>query len=402
MKIYDLNQKKILMIITTILIARQAYAIEDSMYQCLDAIELAERFEIHANRATYMMDQFKTTTFEGKTMTWDEIEGELTKAGYTDGVTHANPGPEQKNEMDVKKANALKNPRIARLAGKYEREYRSKASFERNLREQDTLLSKTFTFHENRGGAHLITGVQRVDTREDGLSPVRPYGLLATRAKADGQYLYLLTKEGVRRVKASDKAATGNNRYFIALKRLADGDSPRGEFPKIDVIKLNGTNVTSNWPSDTESKAAGVEPFAVLDEPAKVASKFGTKLTIIDTSKLPLNEEISADSKAVFKEELLNIMGKIVSSHDNQMAYLTKLTPAQKERIQKDWNFDERKLSEVYTERYATALQKCADLNIGLTDDALGTIAKISANQRKRFPSEQPGGKQAEPSLGVQ
>ena len=387
---------------TTITLS-QAQAFENPMYQCLDAVELSERFEIHSNQATYMMDQFKVTTFEGKKMTWSEIEDELRKSGYTDGVIHANPSAEEKAELEAKKAKALKDPRIAKLANKYETEYRSKEHFDQRVKEQDALLSKTYSFHKNRGGARLLQGIQDSDQREDKLSPVRPYGLMATRTKPDGQYLYILTKEGPRRIKVSDKPETGGNRFVVALKRLGDPEpSDKKGFPKVDIVKLNGSDVTPNWPSDTELKAAGVDPFSLYDDPAAYAKKLGKKLTVIDLAKLPLDEEISADAKAVFKEEFAKIIGKVVSSHDNQMSYLKKIDDAQKNRIKKDWNFDERRLSEIYTERYTTALKKCADLTIGVTNDALAAIDKIGANQQQYFGSKQPTVQQAAPVKAVQ
>jgi len=384
--------RKIGAVLLLLLSATLANATDNSMYQCLDAIEWAERFEIHSNQATYMMEEIKATTFEGQQMTWTEIEEELIKAGYKDYINHANQSPEETAEFDARRALALKVPRIAKLAKKWESEYNSREAFERRAKEQDDLMSRTYTFHRSREGARLLTGIQGFDQRDDSLSPIRPYGLLATRTKTDGQYLYILTREGVRRVKVSDSAETGNHRYVVALKRVNEARlfSESG-YSKTAVIALNGDSIQSKWPNKEEREAAGVKGIDIVNGTATFAEKLGANFTLIDYSTAPLNSEISGDANTVFKEELAQIISNVVSAHENQMSYLTGLDDAQKNRISADWQKDEKWLSEFYTGRYTTALQKCADLNIGITTEALNAVEKVRANQQRFFSFEQVG-----------
>jgi hypothetical protein len=362
-----------------------ASADENKMYQCLDAIEGAERFEIHTTQAPFMRDLFKKTTFEGKTMSWFDVQEKLIKAGYMEYVTHVNPTATEKKELDAKKKKSLQDPEIAKLAKKWEAEYDSQKAHEKFYKEQDALLKKTYTFAPGREDSSLVTGIQDFDRRDDSLSPVRPYGLLATRAKGDGQYVYLLTKEGVRRIKVSS-STDGNDRVFLAFKRLEDQKPfEKDGYPKTDVVSLSGNTVKSNWPSEAESKKAGVDSFAMLDNPAQTAKKFGNNFVVIDYAKAPLTPEISSDAEQVFKEELTRTVKEVVASHKAQMEYLTHLDSNQKDLIQKDWKFKDSDLADFYTKRYDTALKSCDSLNVG-SDDA---ATQILNNEHSVFPVTQ-------------
>ncbi len=365
----------------------QAISDEDKTYQCLDAIEANERFEIHSHRLTNIL--YKSTSFEGKQMKWYEIENELRDANYLSFQDVSNPNPAQAREIQRRQAKAIRNPRIAKLAVKYNQEFKN---LESPLRKKEfsysqDLLGKTFTFHDARGGAHIITGNDYDRQRQDELSPVRPFGLLASRETSEGKFLYLLTAEGVRKAKIT------SNKVVVGMKRVKDEAErpfrPLG-FPQASVFRIDGENVRYDFPSEDELKAAKLHFMDFRDNSADMAKKTGREFVAMDYSVLPLNDQIKQEAKEVFREELARIIKETITSHDNQMAFLKHMDSDTKDLIKLDWDLDEKGLGEIYTKRYVAALQKCAELDIGVSSEAATAVASIQSNQQKYFPEGNP------------
>jgi len=332
----------------------QAHIHTDPYYKCLKALILAEQFESQS----YSYNIFEYILVDGKPKNIIDINKELKERELCDLDATCRM---------TKKSNGFFGSDVKpTLAKREELVKQHNDLIDKRDQSLDLLMKRTYTFDSSHEGSRFFTG--------------SPPKVLATRSKEDGQYLYFLTKNGARMIKASD-AKKPYNGYIIVIK-TQDNRNPQGWFEE---VSLSGSSITDS--ESTLKHTIDIADLAALS-PQAYANESGKKFIDLDYTNLDHNRVKQAELDKVFTEEFEKLFERVVQSHANQLDYLTKLDDNQKQIIARQLKLSPENLAQNYTQSYTSALQTCANVGVG-TSKVLDTINKVNASQNKSFPQKE-------------
>ncbi len=220
------------------------------------------------------------------------------------------------------------------------------------------------------------------DTREK--STPKPVGLLTYRVENDKRYLFVLTRDGFRKIAVSD--ADSKKNLVVGVNRLEEGDTHH-TFPNSRAIKIDGDKIKPI--PLKEVRKADKDQWELLIYPEKFKDDDSNKFVAIEYGKAPLREGDKNSAQVVFKEELESVIRASATAHGKQMDYLKNATAKEIEKIKFRFKGrDVKAYAEELTQGYAKSLENCDKLNIGVSGNAQDAISKIKQAFSGKFDAD--------------
>lgn len=262
---------------------------------------------------------------------------------------------------------------------KAERFYLDASHFSNSSRSEDQVAQETNAFLSPKVKSIYMSSVGAPGDRRDD-SSVKPVGLLTYRTEKKGKYLFVLTRDGVRKVLVPEVDSKKN--LLVGVNRRVEAE--KTTFPHLVAVKIE-ENSMKKIPLKEIAKSQQKE-WDILIYPERFKDSDTSKFVKIEYLKTPLESDDKISAQNVFKEELEAIIEAATAAHSKQMEYLKNATDAQKEKIKvRLQGRDIKTYAQDLTKNYAEGLRKCEKLGIGLSTPSTNAIAAMSNSFAKNF-----------------